>query len=89
MAGSAMILPELRWMWQGIEAADSLVMNPHKWFGAAFDCSLYYVRDPLHLVRVMSTNPSYLQTAQDAQVKTCATGAFRSDAGSALSSCGV
>ena len=69
MAGSAMILPELRWMWQGIEAADSLVMNPHKWLGAAFDCSLYYVRDPLHLVRVMSTNPSYLQTAQDAQVK--------------------
>ena len=69
MAGSAMILPELRWMWQGIETADSLVMNPHKWLGAAFDCSLYYVRDPLHLVRVMSTNPSYLQTAQDAQVK--------------------
>ena len=56
-------------MWQGIEAADSLVLNPHKWLGAVFDCSLYYVRDPQHLVRVMSTNPSYLQTAADAQVK--------------------
>ncbi len=69
MAGSAMILPECRWMWQGVEEADSLVINAHKWLGAAFDCSLYYVRDPLHLIRVMSTNPSYLQTAADAQVK--------------------
>jgi aromatic-L-amino-acid/L-tryptophan decarboxylase len=69
MAGSAMILPECRWMWQGIEEADSLVLNPHKWLGAAFDCSVYYVRDPQHLVRVMSTNPSYLQTAVDSQVK--------------------
>lgn len=64
-----MILPECRWMWQGIESADSLVLNPHKWLGAAFDCSLYYVRDAEHLVRVMSTNPSYLQSAVDDKVK--------------------
>jgi aromatic-L-amino-acid/L-tryptophan decarboxylase len=69
MAGSAMILPECRWMWQGIEAADSLVLNPHKWLGVAFDSSLYYVRDPEHLIRVMSTNPSYLRSSADAQVK--------------------
>jgi aromatic-L-amino-acid decarboxylase len=69
MAGSAMILPESRWMWRGIEGADSLVFNAHKWLGAAFDCSLYYVRDPEHLVRVMSTNPSYLQSAVDSRVK--------------------
>lgn len=69
MAGSAMILPECRWMWAGIERADSLVLNPHKWLGVAFDCSLYYVRDIEHLVRVMSTNPSYLQTAADDVVK--------------------
>lgn len=69
MAGSAMILPECRWMWQGIEEADSLVINPHKWLGVAFDCSLYYVRDPQHLIRVMSTNPSYLRTSADAEVK--------------------
>ena len=56
-------------MWEGVESADSLVINPHKWLGAAFDCSVYYVRDPQHLVRVMSTNPSYLQTAADGQVK--------------------
>jgi aromatic-L-amino-acid decarboxylase len=69
LAGSAMILPECRWMWEGVEMADSLVLNPHKWLGAAFDCSLYYVRDPQHLVRVMSTNPSYLQSNVDNQVK--------------------
>jgi aromatic-L-amino-acid decarboxylase len=69
MAGSAMILPECRWMWDGVEGADSLVLNPHKWLGAVFDCSVYYVRNPEHLVRVMSTNPSYLQTAADGRVK--------------------
>jgi aromatic-L-amino-acid/L-tryptophan decarboxylase len=69
MAGSAMILPECRWMWQGIEDADSLVLNTHKWLGAAFDCSIYYVRDSQHLIRVMSTNPSFLQTSADSRVK--------------------
>jgi aromatic-L-amino-acid decarboxylase len=69
LAGSAMILPECRRLWDGVEAADSLVTNPHKWLGASFDCSTYYVRDPEHLVRVMSTNPSYLRTAADSQVK--------------------
>jgi aromatic-L-amino-acid/L-tryptophan decarboxylase len=69
MAGSAMILPECRWMWEGVERADSLVLNAHKWLGAAFDCSLYYVREPEHLVAVMSSNPSYLQSGADGVVK--------------------
>jgi aromatic-L-amino-acid decarboxylase len=69
MAGSAMILPECRWMWEGIEGADSIVLNPHKWLGVTFDCSLYFVRDAEHLVRVMSTNPSYLQSSADGRVK--------------------
>ena len=68
MAGSAMIIPECRALWQGIEQADSLVLNPHKWLGASFDCSTYFVRDAQHLVRVMSTNPSYLRTAADTKV---------------------
>jgi aromatic-L-amino-acid decarboxylase len=69
MAGSAMILPECRWMWKGIKQADSIVVNAHKWLGVAFDCSLYFVRDPQHLIRVMSTNPSYLQSSVDDEVK--------------------
>lgn len=69
MAGTAMVCPEARWMWKGIEEADSLVLNPHKWMGTGFDLSAYFVKDPEHLIRVMSTNPSYLLTAQDGQVK--------------------
>ncbi len=69
LAGSAMILPECRTLWQGIERADSLVVNAHKWLGASFDCSLYYVRDPQHLIRVMSSSPSYLRTGADETVR--------------------
>jgi len=68
MAGAGMLLPECRPLWHGIDEADSLVVNPHKWLGATFDCSAYFVRDPQHLVRVMSTNPSYLRTAVDDEV---------------------
>jgi aromatic-L-amino-acid decarboxylase len=69
MAGSAMILPECRWMWAGVEKADSIVFNPHKWLGASFDCSVYWVRDAEHLLRVMSANSSYLHTRSDSRVK--------------------
>ena len=48
MAGTAMLLPECRWMWAGVERADSVVLNPHKWMGVGFDFSAYYVRDPEH-----------------------------------------
>ncbi|MEZ4633288.1 MAG: pyridoxal-dependent decarboxylase [Deinococcales bacterium] len=65
MAGAAMILPECQELWQGIELADSLVINAHKWFGVGFDCSLYYVKDSQHLIQVMSTSPSYLKTSAD------------------------
>jgi aromatic-L-amino-acid decarboxylase len=68
MAGSAMLLPECRWMWQGVEAADSVSWNPHKWMGTILDCSLFYVRDVQHLIRVMSTNPSYLRSDVDGEV---------------------
>ncbi len=68
MAGTAMIAPECRALWHGVERADSLVMNPHKWMGVGFDLSTYYCRDPQHLIRVMGTNPAYLRTAQDGQV---------------------
>lgn len=68
MAGTAMVLPEMRSLWEGVERADSLVFNPHKWMGVGFDFSAYYCRDPQHLIRVMGTNPSYLRTAHDGEV---------------------
>ncbi len=69
MGGSAMILPECRWMWDGIEGADSVVVNVHKWLGVAFDCTMHFVRDSELLIRVMSTNPSYLRSSVDEQVR--------------------
>lgn len=62
MAGSALVVPEIRPLLRGVERADSLSWNPHKWFGTILDCSLLYLRDHEHLVRVMSTDPSYLRS---------------------------
>jgi aromatic-L-amino-acid decarboxylase len=67
MAGSAMLLPECRHLWEGVENADSISWNPHKWMGTILDCSLFYVKDPQHLIRVMSTNPSYLRSSVDGE----------------------
>lgn len=68
MAGSALLLPEWRWMVDGIDGADSLSWNPHKWMGSIVDCALLYVRDVDELVRVMSTNPSFLRSSADGEV---------------------
>ena len=68
MAGSAMLLPECRHLWQGVEQADSVAWNPHKWMGTILDTALFYVRDVEFLERVMSTNPAYLRSTADGQV---------------------
>jgi len=51
LAGTAAILPDMRWIFDGVAMADSLVFNPHKWMFTNFDCSAYFVRDPEHLER--------------------------------------
>jgi aromatic-L-amino-acid decarboxylase len=61
-AGSAMICPEFRHLWEGIEKADSIVFNPHKWLGAQFDCSAHFLRDPESLVRTLAIHPEFLKT---------------------------
>jgi aromatic-L-amino-acid decarboxylase len=68
MAGAAMLLPECRPLFAGVEEADSFGWNPHKWMGTILDCSLLYVRDVELLVRVFSTNPSYLRSSSDGEV---------------------
>jgi aromatic-L-amino-acid decarboxylase len=67
-AGAAMICPELRARWTGVEQADSVVINPHKWLGAQFDCSTLYVRDPAALVRTLAARPDYLHTPGQDQI---------------------
>jgi len=61
-AGSAMICPEFRHFWAGVEGADSVVFNPHKWLGAQFDCSIQFIRDPESLVRTLAIRPEFLKT---------------------------
>lgn len=61
-AGSAMICPEFRTLWQGVEMADSIVFNPHKWLGAPMECSAHFVREPETLVRTLAIQPEYLKT---------------------------
>jgi len=61
-AGSAMICPEFRSLWHGVEQADSVVFNPHKWLGAQFDCSAHFIRDPDSLVRTLAIRPEYLKS---------------------------
>ena len=69
MAGSAMLLPECRWMWEGVEGADAVSLNPHKWMGTILDCSLLYVRDVEFMEQVLSTNPAYLQSHADGSAR--------------------
>lgn len=61
-AGSAMICPEFRDLWAGVEQADSVVFNPHKWLGVQFDCSAHFLRTPDDLVRTLAISPEYLKT---------------------------
>lgn len=67
-AGSAAILPELRPILDGVERADSFLMNPHKWLAVHFDCTAYFVRDVAALHRSFSATPEYLRTAHDPEV---------------------
>jgi len=62
-AGSASILPEYRWIMDGIEGADSFVFNPHKWLFTNFDCTAYFVKSPEVLVRTFEILPEYLKTS--------------------------
>jgi aromatic-L-amino-acid decarboxylase len=67
-AGTAALVPELRSLFDGIELADSLVFNPHKWMLVNFDCSAYFVRNKEALLRTFQVTPEYLRTEQDPQV---------------------
>jgi len=67
-AGTAMLLPEYRYMIKGIEQADSYVFNPHKWMFVNFDCSAYFIKDKETLIRTFEILPEYLKTQADSQV---------------------
>ena len=65
-SGTAALLPELRWIHDGLELADSYCFNPHKWMFVNFDCDAFWVRDRAALVRTLSVLPEYLRNAATA-----------------------
>lgn len=69
--GNAAVVPEMRWVLQGVERADSFVMNPHKWMFTPIDFSAFYTRHVDTLKRAFSILPEYLRTSEgDAQAVT-------------------
>jgi aromatic-L-amino-acid/L-tryptophan decarboxylase len=64
-AGSAMVCPELRWAFAGVERADSLVVNAHKWLFTPMDCSLLWTSRPAEFREAFSLIPEYLRTTDE------------------------
>jgi aromatic-L-amino-acid decarboxylase len=62
-AGSACVCPEHRGLLLGVEQADSIGVNPHKWLLTNFDCGLLWTRDRASLTGALSITPEYLRTA--------------------------
>ena len=67
-AGAAAIIPEMRFIFDGIEKADSLVVNPHKWMFTPVDISIFFTRKPKILKQAFSLVPEYLKTSEDSTV---------------------
>lgn len=63
--GPAAIVPELRWLLEGVDSADSLVVNPHKWLFTPVDCSVLYTKHPEALRGAFSLTAEYLRTTSD------------------------
>jgi aromatic-L-amino-acid decarboxylase len=61
MSGTAALVPEFRYIQDGLELADSYCFNPHKWMFTNFDCDCFYVADRLGLIKTFSVLPEYLR----------------------------
>lgn len=61
-AGAAMICPEFRDLWEGVDRFDSVVFNPHKWLGAQFDCAAHFLRNADQLRQTLAIRPEYLKS---------------------------
>lgn len=68
-AGVTAMIPEMKWITNGWNRADSLVINPHKWMFTPMDLSVYFTRKPDILKRAFSLSAEYLKTNQDNEVE--------------------
>jgi aromatic-L-amino-acid decarboxylase len=64
-AGSAMVCPELRWAFEGVDRADSLVVNPHKWLFVPMDCSVLWTSRPDVFREAFTLVPAYVRTTDE------------------------
>ncbi len=64
-AGPAAMVPEQRPLFAGWEAADSIVLNPHKWLGTSLDCSVLLYRDVAPFRASLALTPTYLESEDD------------------------
>ena len=64
-AGAAWVCPELRWSQAGVERADSVVVNAHKWLLTPMDCSCLWTRRPADLRNAFSLIPEYLRSRDE------------------------
>jgi glutamate/tyrosine decarboxylase-like PLP-dependent enzyme len=64
--GAALLAPSVRDRFTGIAHADSLVIDPHKWLYAPFDCAALLYRDPAFARSVHTQDASYLDVIHDA-----------------------
>jgi len=69
MAGSAALLPEMAWLMDGVQRADSFLFNPHKWLFTNFDCTAFFVKEPSALKHALAIQPEYLRTGADGAVE--------------------
>ncbi len=67
--GTAAVLPEMKYIFEGLENADSIVVNPHKWMFTPIDLSAFYTKKPEILKRAFSLIPEYLKTNVDNTVE--------------------
>ncbi|MFH0991735.1 MAG: pyridoxal-dependent decarboxylase [bacterium] len=67
--GTAAIIPEMQYILNGCNRADSLVINPHKWMAVPVDLSAFYTRKPAVLKQAFSLIPEYLRTQADSEVE--------------------
>ncbi len=68
-AGVTAMIPEMKWITNGWDKADSIVINPHKWMFTPMDLSIYYTRKPEILKQAFSLTPEYLKTNIDNEVE--------------------
>ncbi len=63
--GPAARHPSVAGLFKGMEAADSVVVNPHKWLYVPFEAACILVKEPEKLRRTFSLIPDYLRSNED------------------------